>query len=123
MLKNLWSRIELHCMTHHVPMYVYSGAATPFYACPKYMKKDEEHPDGHDENERGCANRASFDDVMHLVEKFGKQIAEDESQGNVVDYTGLKLKWKTVDAVITKYSADKIIMEIKNRREIAHGVK
>lgn len=121
MIKNLWSRIELKCNCHSepVPMYVYENSMSPFYACPKYMRKDDAHPNGHEENERGCANRISFNDVEHLVDKLGKVIAEDENNGVVADYTGLRLKWKTIDAVVLKYTPKKIVLGIKNSKQIA----
>ena len=120
MIKNLWSKVELVCTNHKepVPLYVYNGAITPFYACPKYMKKDDEHPNGHEENERGCSNRISFEDVRHLVEKFSDQIETDIMNGEMCDYTGFKFHWKTIDAVILKYSDDKIVMGVTNRKEI-----
>lgn len=119
-LKNLWSRIELVCTNHKepVPMYVYEGSATPFYACPKYMRKDEDHPDGHEENERGCSNRASFDDIRHIVEKLCQQISDDEKMFTYTDYTGMHLKWKMIEAVVLKYSDTKIVIGIHNTKEI-----
>ena len=118
MLKNLWSRIELQCMKHHVPMYVYEGAATPFYACPKYMLKDENHPDGHEEGEPGCANRISFEDYRHLVEKISADLENAFLNGEMPDLTGSKYRWKNVDAVIDKYSDKKIILSVLNKKEI-----
>lgn len=118
MLKNLWSQIELQCLKHHVPMYVYEGTGTPFYACPKYMKKDEKHPDGHEENERGCANRISFDDYRHLVEKISADLEKALLNNEMPDLTGNKYHWKSVDAEITKYTDKKIILSVLNKKEI-----
>lgn len=120
MLKNLWSRIELVCTNHEtpVPMYVYEYAKTPFYACPKYMAKDDAHPNGHEPDERGCANRVSFEDFRHLVEKLGERISADEEIGEFADYTGMRFSWKTLDAVVVSYSTDKIVLGVKNRKEI-----
>ena len=120
MIKNLWSKIELYCINHDepVPMYVYSGSVTPFYACPKYMKKDEAHPNGHEEYERGCANRISFDLVQRLVEQLDKRMSADMANGEIVNYKGLKLHWKTVDATIIEYTDNKIKLGIINKKEI-----
>lgn len=119
-VKNIWSKIELVCTNHNppVPMYVFEGSMTPFYACPKYMKKDEKHPNGHEENERGCSNRISFDDFGHLVDKLSNQIAKDTEAGIMGDYTNMKLHWKNIDAVILYYSFEKIIMGVSNKKEI-----
>lgn len=120
MIKNLWEKIELLCMNHEepVPMYVYTGAMTPFYACPKYMLKDEDHPDGHEPYESGCANRASFDDIRHLVELLGKEIEKEESDCSYFDFTGTKLHWKTINAVVLDYSPQSIKLGIMNTRDI-----
>ena len=108
------------CNNHDtpVPMYVYEGAMTPFYACPRYMKKDKDHPNGHEEFEKGCANRVSFEDVRHIVEKLGKQMSEDEASGVIADYTGMRFKWKSVDVVVLKYTNNKITLGVSNKKEI-----
>lgn len=119
-VSNLWKRIEWKCMEHRdpVPMYVFGDSNSPFYACPKYMLKDEAHPDGHERSEPGCANRASFDDVRHIVEILGSRIAEDAENGEICDYTGMRMNWKTITAVVLRYGEKKIEIGLQNRRKI-----
>ena len=82
------------------------------------MKKDDKHPNGYEEGERACANRISFDDVRHLVEKFGDIIQNDEENGVIANYKGMKMKWKSIDAIVLEYEKEKIVLGINNRKEI-----
>lgn len=120
MVKNLWSKISIYCMDHEKPvrMYVYTGSETPFYACPRYMLKDDDHPDGHAPDEKGCANRASFEAVRHLVEELGRKIEEDAENGIVMDYTGTKLKWRQISAQVLSWTNLHISIGIRNSGSI-----
>ena len=46
MITNIGKNLEIYCGNHAepIPMKIMSGE-TAFYACPKYMLKDEKHPD------------------------------------------------------------------------------
>lgn len=120
MIKNIWSQITFVCGNHKHPveMYVYEGAATPFYACPRYMLKDEEHPNGHNEGEPGCSNRMSFDAARYFVEKISKAMEEDILNNAIADMTGMKMSWHGIDAEITSHDTGKIIVAIKNLKQI-----
>jgi len=120
MIKNLWEKTELYCMNHKEPvrMYIYEHAVSPFYACPRYMRKDADHPDGHEENEPGCANRISFDAYWKIVDKFGEIMEADFANGEIQDYTGLRFRWKQIDVKILSYSEKKILIGVSNRKEI-----
>lgn len=120
MVKNLWGKVEVWCMNHQKPvkMYVYEGSNSPFYACPKYMLADEEHPGGHSRNEPGCANRASFEAVRKFVERLGELIEEAQANNEIVDFGGLKMHWRTIDAEILEYADDRIMIGVLNRAEI-----
>lgn len=114
MVTNIWKNIEFSCMGHDrpIPFYVYEGSASPFYACPKYMLKDEAHPNGHDDLEPACANRLSFNMAISIVDRISKEIETDLSDGVVADYTGWKFTYKNIDVKILEYSQTKGVTKI-----------
>lgn len=120
MIKNFWEQIHFYCIHGHeepVPMKVMSGQ-TPFYACPRYMLKDEEHPDGHEPGEQGCANRVSFTLAMSIVDRFSKVVEEDTAQGNIADYTNMKFTFNGVEVKILKYSPTDVRIGVLNRKAL-----
>ena len=120
MIRNIWKMVQLQCGNHKkpIPFYVYEGSNTPFYACPKYMLKDDNHPDGHEKDEPGCSNRVSFDVARHFVEKISDILQEDIDNDTITDLTGLKMSYRGVDAQVTYQSDSKIILSVVNKKEI-----
>ena len=122
MIRNIWNMIEFQCGNHKkpIPFYVYEWSNSPFYACPKYMLKDENHPDGHEEDEPGCSNRLSFDMARHFVEKISDILQEDIDNGVISDLGGLKMSYRGIDAKVVYHGNSKIVISIVNKNEIGH---
>ena len=116
---NLWKRVHFYCINHEepIPMIIMEGN-TPFYACPKYMRKDEKHPDGHEEYEPGCGNRLSFESAFSIVTALANQIADD---GPSADHTNFKFKPSKTSAiycVVLTDSKERIDIGVLNRRAV-----
>lgn len=107
MISNFWQRIHFFCIhdAHNepVPFSVMEGSSS-FYACPRYMRKDAAHPDGHEEGERACANRISFRDTEKIVEFFGSMYSEDLANGILMDYTGVEFDLRSYHVKVLRYS-------------------
>ena len=118
MLRNLWKNATFYCLNHDkpVPLYVIETSMTPFYACPKYMLKDETHPNGHEKDESGCGNHLSFQDSYKIMEKFNNIIEDSLANEEMIDFTGLRFKYKSIQVKILKYSDDKIDIGITNSK-------
>ena len=82
------------------------------------MLKDENHPDGHDADERACSNRLSFMDAEQIVVALSKEVEDDLMNGIMGDYTGTIIHVKQIDAKVLDYSDSKIKIGIINRRTI-----
>lgn len=90
-----------------------------FYACPKYMRKDERHPDGYSENERACANRLSFTDAGSVLFAFNKMVEEDSISGMFADYTNTVFPVGThIRATVLRHTSNEVWFGIYNRRAI-----
>ena len=124
MIKNIWDTVEFVCLEHDppVPLYVYEYSVTPFYACPKYMLKDEAHPNGHEKDEKACANRISFNDAMKIVEKMSAEIEAMGIGGFNSDHTGMRIKYKTIDAEVLLFTDEKVVIGVINRKRIGSAV-
>jgi len=124
MVTNIWKNIGFYCMNHPepIPFYVYEGSATPFYACKKYMRKDEMHPEGHEDNEDACGNRLSFNMAISIVEKISKEIEDSLSKGELTDYNGFTFRYKNVRVKVLKYTPQKGVtgIGILNENEIGN---
>ena len=109
MIINGWKNIKFYCMNHEtpIPMTVFEGH-TSFYNCSRYFLKDDEHPDGHEEGERGCANRLSFTMAVNIVEKISKKIEEDMFG----DFTGMKMRYNGIEVKVLEYSMEKGLTKI-----------
>lgn len=92
--------------------------ASDFYACPKYMRKDDQHPLGHDEDERACPNRISLYEEPQIVEALNKIIEEDLMSGVIADYTNLVFHYKHIEAKILKYSDNEIVISLLNKKAV-----
>lgn len=91
-LINFWENydIEFYCTNDHdepVPMVIMKGVSQ-FYACPKYMKMDEQHPDGYGIDEVMCMNRFSLINAEEIVLAFSKIVENDIMNNTECDYTG-----------------------------------
>jgi len=119
MVKNLFDGLTVYCLNHEEPvrMDVKSGSSL-FYACPKYMRKDDEHPDGHEETERACANRISFTDLEKIMEQISQEVEDAAFAGQEFDITGLRGKIRTLEYRVLKYEPGDIRLGILNRMAI-----
>ncbi len=107
MLINFWKNdnIRFYCMNGHeepIPMEVKFGSS-PFYACPKYMLMDTEHPDGHMPDEPMCTNQLSFSDAQDIVFRFSEIIEEDIVNDTFTDYTGYVFRYKNIEVTVLLY--------------------
>ncbi|MGN8739544.1 hypothetical protein [Bilifractor sp. HCP3S3_D3] len=123
MILNFWAHdnIEFYCINKHkkpVKMTIMNGQTGQFYACPKYMLRDEAHPEGHDADERACSNRLSVIDAEQIVLTLSKEVEDDLVNGIMGDYTGTIIHVKQIDAKVLDYSDSKIKIGIVNRRAI-----
>ncbi len=121
MITNFWKDIRFYCMNHDKPvlMTVMSGESA-FYACPKYMLKDEEHPDGHEKGEPMCMNRISFTRAQSVVDKLMEKVEKDRAAGVfAADYTGYRYNVSGIEVEVLKYSLESgMKIGILNRKAI-----
>ena len=107
MLLNFWKgdNIRFYCTNGHeepVEMEVKHGFS-PFYACPKYMLADAEHPNGHMRDEPMCTNQLSFSDAQDIVYKLSQVVQEDILNDTITDYNGYTFKYKNIDVTVLLY--------------------
>ena len=117
MEKGIWSKIKWVCMHGHdepVPMVVMHGS-TPFRACPRYMLKDDKHPDGHGVDERACANRLSPYDEAGIVELISADMGEALYSGDVLDLTNARYYYNGIDVTVLRHTDKEIILGVTNR--------
>ena len=120
MLKNFWEGLSFYCMNGHddpVPMTVMTGSSA-FYACPKYMLKDEEHPEGHEYGERACANRISFVDAERIVSKLSDEVSAAYLRDEIPDMTGYSFSFKTINVKVLRFKEGDIRLGIVNRKAV-----
>ena len=117
MIKNIWNKVTFFCMNHEepLPFYEYRTEKETFYACHKYMKKDEDHPDGHEENEPACFNRLSFTTAADIVSRFASIMEEDSLMGTQADYKGMRFIVKNIEVKVLRYTPSEIRFGIINR--------
>ena len=122
MLTNLWKNVELWCISdrHEEPVELkLMEASPPFYACPKYMMKDAEHPDGHDKGEHMCNNVLSLKEAEDTVMEFLKIMEDDLLNGTTGDYTNFTFTKGFVRARVIEYSySGRIKIGVENRRTL-----
>lgn len=122
MIQDLWKRTSFYCMNHgedHVRLYDYTGTGKPFFACPRYWAKDEEHENGHEPYEEPCMNRLDYDTAQDIVEKLSQMIDEDDKDGIVTDYKNCVIHVKGIEAKVIRYTDKEIRIGILNRRVFA----
>lgn len=124
MVRNFVSNPQFYCINgHEKPILMQERERTDdtkddFFACPKYMQKDEKHPDGYGEGERGCTNRLSFSDAANILLEFNKIVEEDMQDDMIVDYTNLTFNYKQIKVTVLKYGSDTLWLGIYNKRAI-----
>ncbi len=129
MVKNIWKKTSFYCNNplheEPVPMVFKEGAISSFYACPKYMKKDSQHPDGHEEDERACANRLSFDAAQNIMMAISDKISEAYFKGIVIDLTGQTFRVRYASMIyevsVLLHRQDKIKIGIVNTSAVKKG--
>ena len=109
-----------------VPMIIKEGASK-FYACPKYMLMDDNHPDGHLRGEAACTNQMSFNDAEDIVMQFSKIVEEDLMEDVYTDYSDLTFRVKNIDVTVLLYDTHSaedgeasICLGILNRATVRH---
>jgi len=86
-----------------VPLIIMQGD-TPFYACPRYFRKDDEHPDGHEADDKMCLNRLSFTKAQSIVDKMMKVVENDRANGIfTADYKGYTFTVSGIEVTVLKY--------------------
>lgn len=119
---NFWDKIEFYCGNHEKPiLMVIQEGQSKFYACSKYMLKDEKHPNGHDRNEKACSNRMSFDDAGNIMMALHDEMSKASADPcESVDFNGFTFKCKSYDVTILKYNefSGKIKLGIINRKVV-----
>lgn len=130
MILGIWKNITFYCDNHEEPIkFTVKQSArqgtTAFYGCPKYFKKDENFPDGWDEeyHERACPNRLNFDDAQDIVMKFSSEIEESLLSGDITDYTNYVFKHKYYVIKVLKFSLEKMEIDfgIINNRALSEA--
>lgn len=124
MIKNLTQNIRFFCINdHEEPVLMTERERTDdnhdnFFACPKYMRKDEKHPDGFDKNETGCTNRLSFSDAGDIVVAFNKIVDDDIASFLFRDYTNYSFTLRNISVVVLSYSSEFIKFGVLNRKAV-----
>ena len=117
MITNMTDKVVFYCLKHTKPigMIVKEGVSL-FYACPKYMQKDEDNPDGYEKDqERACANRLSFDDASNIIFKFNKIVEESLLNNVIQDFNNYEFDYKKIHIKILKYSDNHLDIGILNK--------
>ena len=117
MLSNIWKGLSFYCMNgHERPVLMsFKEGSSLFYACPKYMPADSQHPDGHARHEAACANRLSFSDAERIVSMLSDAVMESLSGDDLCDFTGYRFRLRQIAVTVLKYSDGDIRLGILNR--------
>ena len=94
MLSNFWKGLTFYCINGHehpIEM-IYKEGGTLFFACPKYMLVDDEHPDGHERYESACPNRLSYPDAEKIVSMMADAVQNSLAGDDFCDFTGYRFK-------------------------------
>ena len=124
MIKNLSEKVTFYCLNRHeVPVPMIERERTDdnkddFYACPKYMLKDEKHPTGHEVNENSCKNTISFADVGNILLEFNKRIETMGVDALFADFTNYKFDYKQISIRVLKFAEDEIKLGVINKNAI-----
>lgn len=124
MVKNISENAQFYCINEHEePVLMKERDRNDdmhdnFFACSKYMRKDERHPDGYDVGEHGCANRLSLADAGDIISKFNQIVEADLNENVICDYTGYTFMHKGIKVRILKYGNGNLKFGILNRKAI-----
>lgn len=121
-IKNFWKGVTFFCMNHEDPIeMVLMEGETPFFACPKYMRLDKEHPEGHGPHEPACPNRLSFADAAKVVEKLAGERVDSVARGEFCSFENYQfvLKGTGIRATVLHYEDGDKAIGIFNKRAFA----
>ena len=125
MVKNISRNTSFYCMNgHEKPVLMKERERTDdnkdnFLACPKYMRKDEAHPDGFSEDEHGCTNRISLSTAGDIIVEFNKIVQDDLMSGIIADYEGMLFVFKNqIEVTVLKQKGDELHLGILNRKAV-----
>ena len=102
MVKNIGSHIRFYCMEHKTPVPFVEDGNHPQFICAHHFRKDEEHPDGYEEEK--CDEVLRFTDYEKIVGKIEERIEKDSVERVEANYKGLRFSYKTLKAVVIKHS-------------------
>ena len=107
MLTNLSKKVSFFCINGHpepIPLIIKEGN-NQFYACPKFMVKDDKHPDGYDwsAGEHACNNRLSFNDAADIIVKFSEYVEDGYAKGEMTDWTNFEFMVKKIKVKVLKF--------------------
>ena len=128
MITNFGLNSSFYCLNGHeqpLAMTIKEGN-NQFYACCKYMVKDDKHPDGYDRDlgEVMCTNRLSFDDAGDIIMKFSEIYSDSILNGEMRDWTGYKFKVKRIDVKVLRFTEKHIDFGVVNRKVVKdYGAK
>ncbi len=118
MLSNFKKGISFYCMNdqHEEPvLMVYKEGNSRFYACPRYVLSDKQHPDGHERFEPACHNRLSYVDAEKIATMLSDEVQETMSNGELCDFTGHMFKLRDIQVCILRYTDGDIRIGILNK--------
>ena len=89
-----------------------------FYACPRHMLADPEHPDGHSPSEPSCPNNLSFVEAQKIVEHISNIQVESTMKGIRWDFTNYEftLPGTGTHVTVLHYEQGKKHFGVLNRR-------
>lgn len=118
MISNFWKGTSFYCMCDRhespIPM-VFKEGNSLFFACPKYMLADEQHPDGHERTEPACSNRLSYSDAEKIVSTLSDKVQDSIMEGEICDFTGYNFTVRKIKARVLKYKDDDIRIGVINK--------
>ena len=131
MLKNLTDKISFYCINgiHEKPVPMVfrersDDGHDDFYACPKYMLKDDAHPDGHGPDDKACLNRLGLSDAGEIISVFNRIVDEDMQENVFADYTNFSFPYKPgIQVKVLVFSDKEIRFGVLNRRAVKEGAK
>lgn len=125
MVKNIAEHASFYCMNEHAePVLMIQRARTDdnkdnFFACPKYMRKDEQHTNGFGEGETGCKNTLSFALAADILFWFNEMVETDMNSGIMSDYEGCKFTFKNqVEVTVLKDDGKELRFGVLNKKAI-----
>lgn len=121
MLSNFWKGLTFYCINGHehpIKM-IYREGNSLFFACPRYMLVDEEHPEGHERYEAACPNRLSYPDAEKIVSMMADAVQNSLAGDDFCDFTGYRFKLRQISVEVLRYSDDDIRLGILNRGPVS----